>query len=185
MFVVLQRSDKISNVTCKVSVLGSFWDGIAGLGGSLGSILELWEVILELRMVSFWDPGVFLEHFGTRSVKERVLLNCTYTFGSILGGFWARFGVLLDAKSHQKMSKIDAKNLSIFQTQLLMVFYEFWSVGSSKIDKKPLFFMSDREVHDFVTSPTSGSNIDRFWTSKVIRIGALELKISVQNRWEF
>ena len=114
--VCLQRSGKVSNVTCKVWVLGSFWDGIAGLEGSLGSILELWEVILELRMVSLWDPGVFLEHFGTRSVKESGLLNWCQALGTILGGFWGRFGVLLEAKSHQKSSKIDAKNLSIFET---------------------------------------------------------------------
>ena len=91
----------------------------------------------------------------------------------------------MDAKSHQKSSKIDAKNLSIFETQLLMVFDEFWSVGSSKIDQKPLFFIGDREVRDFVTSRTSGSKIDRFWTSKVIKIRALELKIGIQNRLEF
>ena len=63
-----------------------------------------------------------------------------------------------------------------------MVFNEFWSVGSFKIDKKPLVFTGDREVRDFVTSRTSGSKIDRFWISKVIQIRALELKIGIQNR---
>ena len=63
-----------------------------------------------------------------------------------------------------------------------MDFDEFWSVGSSKIDQKQLVLLGDREVRDFVTSRTSGSNIDRVWTSEVIKFGALEFKIGVQNR---
>ena len=63
-----------------------------------------------------------------------------------------------------------------------MNFDEFSLVGSSNIDKKHVFFIGDREVRDFATSRTSGSKIDRFWTSKVIKIGALELKIGIQNR---
>ena len=88
----------------------------------------------------------------------------------------------METKSDKKISKIDDKNLSIFETQLFMNFDEFWSVGSSKIDQKPVFFTGDREVRDFVTSPTSGSKIDRFWNSKVMKIGALELNIGIQNR---
>ena len=88
----------------------------------------------------------------------------------------------MEPKSDKKSSKIDTKNLSISETQLLMVFDEFCSVGSSKIDQKPMFFTCDREVRDFVTSRTSGSKIDRFWTSKVLQIRALELKIGIQNR---
>ena len=88
----------------------------------------------------------------------------------------------MESKSDKDKSKIDTKNLSIFETQLLMVFDEFWSVGSSNIDQKPLVFIGDREVRDFVTSRTSGSKIDRFWSSKVIQIRALELKIGIQNR---
>ena len=80
------------------------------------------------------------------------------------------------------MFKIDTKHLSIFETQLLMVSDEFWLIGSSNIDQKPLFFIGDHEVRDFVPSRTSGSKIDRFWISKVIQIGALELKIGIQNR---
>ena len=88
----------------------------------------------------------------------------------------------MQPKSDKKMYKIDTKNLSIFETQLLMVFDEFWSVGSSKIEQKHLVFIGYREVRDFVTSRTSGSKIDRFWTSKVIKVQALELKIELQNR---
>ena len=103
-----------------------------------------------------------------------------------LGAFWVDFNIdlelFLKPKSDKKNFKIDTRNLSIFETQFLMVFDEFWSVGSSKIGQKPLVFTGDREVRDFVTSPTSGSNIDRFWNSKVIKIRALELKIGLQNR---
>ena len=85
-------------------------------------------------------------------------------------------------KSDKKSSNIDNRNLLIFETQILMDVDEFWSVGSSKIDQKPLFFTGDREVRDFVASLTSGSKVDRCWSSKVIKIRALEVKIGIQNR---
>ena len=99
-----------------------------------------------------------------------------------MDAFCENFEFDLEPKSDKKNSKIDTNNLSIFETQLLMVFDEFWSVGSSNIDQIPLVLRGDREVRDFVTSRTSGSKIDRFWSSKVIKIRALELKIGIQNR---
>ena len=51
-----------------------------------------------------------------------------------------------------------------------------------KIVQKALVFLGFLEGRDFLTSPTSGSKIDGFWTSKVAKLGALELKIGVQNR---
>jgi len=48
--------------------------------------------------------------------------------GSILGGFWSRFGAILESKSEKKWSKIDTGNQSIFKPIFFMILDDFWSV---------------------------------------------------------
>ena len=46
------------------------------------SILELWVVILELKIVTLFYPGLILEHFDTMSGSEPEFMGVT-----LLGAF--------------------------------------------------------------------------------------------------